>query len=268
MGTERNSQSSTVCADTRSGTTCTARKPGRGRSLYLPESLYFDAEGFPVVRAARVTARYVARWATSFEARPIVGQGAVQNGMLPAERAERSAMVDELFSRLEQEAGQWPTLISLLLCRDDGVILDQHDGIPGLLTLTSRQFSELRDYWEREDLPRDLYYAAGKQRTVIEKVEDGGEVLLAERRYSPLRWKHRDVSAVDALRLPTEEERLRSFKHACLRFVRDLMSRDRQLREPGRRPNPEQLAEVEALMKQVGRTIIGIERRHKPIGNE
>jgi hypothetical protein len=187
-----------ICADTNFGTKCTSRRPGRGRSHYLPESLYFHDPTFDILNAAKATAQCIARKATKYESWPVGETSLIQRGSLPVDQEEIDALIQDIFRRLISYTSPWVTQIGLRLYKRSVEILDQHDGLPALLTLSASEFNGLQEFWRRADLPYDLYYPARDQRKGYEKIELGGEAVWVERIYSPLQWAHRNVSIVEA----------------------------------------------------------------------
>jgi hypothetical protein len=184
-----------ICSDIPFGTVCTTRPPGPGRSHYLPDSVYFDDpwDDQGIIRASRSTVRCLARLGTRYEAWEVGDLSAVRRGTLPREVEGRDRLIFELHGWLEEKAAPWH-LIGFRLWRRSVEILDQHDGPPGILTLTPDEFAALQEWWLREGLPADLYYPAEQQRMGYEQILADGHLVWVERRYSPLRWARRDPS--------------------------------------------------------------------------
>src|SRR4051812_47620475 len=104
-----------------------------GRNYYLPEEFYFSDPDFPIALAAQVTARHVAHWSNRYRAakRTTATGESVREEALPKKIDARDQLIQELFEWL-------PSLLSvaaLSLYKDDQVLLDQDDGIPGVLVL-------------------------------------------------------------------------------------------------------------------------------------
>lgn len=238
---------------------------GRGRAQYLPEPVYFDeTSGFPGMRAARVTAECSARFASDYEAWPVGYPAMARRGVLPRRRSVRAGVIDGLFDWVErwlEETGQPIPLVGLRLRRSNQVVLDQHDGVPATLFLTPHEFARLQDCLRQAGLPRDLYYPASEQRTVIEPTEYRGGVVLWEKRLSPLQFAHREAAGATPPKLPSEEERLAQLFRACQEFLRPLLLRRAELEEPGRPRDEEQLAEVDALRAHVDEVLNSVGQR-------
>lgn len=218
--------------------------PGPGREHYLPEGSYFDewALSAPeqLEHAARVTARTVARWADRYWVFPLThaafpSEDRERAGSLPADPGAHGAFMDKLFAWLERH-GTPVSEAAVNLSLGDQSILEQHDGMPGVLALTPDEFAQLGRIWVRHGLPSDLFYPARKQRTVVEPVEVHGSVVRARHRYTPREWEQRDEAALAALaqRIPDEGARRQAFIEACRRFVDALSLRMDELAEPGR----------------------------------
>lgn len=215
--------------------------PGLDRLHYLPDEFHFvDRDDISLALFARMTTKYVAQWSDQYEAHLVGGGDAhVQKGHLPETPEARAALIEALFDWLGRLDKRVPAAAVSLYLGDLPLFL-QDDGVPGILTLTPTQFAELQVEWSRHGLPRDLYYPSSEQRVVIEPIEWFGGVVLVEQRYSPLRWLHRDHEAIEALRVPGEEDRTKAFGEVCDRFANALMLRCLELAEPGREPNEEE----------------------------
>src|SRR4051812_5269848 len=128
--------------------------------------------------------------------------------------------------------------------------MDAHDGFPGPLYLTPRQFAALQRCLVTAGLLDDLYSPRKEQRRVVEPAREGGPrgaVYRTVRVYSPLEWAHRDAAAVARLRVPSEIRRRAWFGREAHRFQTAVMRRLRELREPGSDPHADEVHEVEAL---------------------
>lgn len=129
--------------------------------------------------------------------------------------------------------------------------MDAHDGFPGPLQLTPEQFAMVQEHLLEADLPRDLYFPLLEQREVVEPAESNGGIVRQLHVYSPQQWAHRDAAAIAARRVPAEDERRRAFDRAYDAFKRALMLRLGELREPGARPEAEEVRDLEDLFVQV-----------------
>ena len=209
------------------------RPPGLGHAHYLLETDYFFNDAEPrfamdmalFERAVRITARCVAQWADRYLARPCVQRDLLRQGALPSSIEERELFVDELFAWLAVLPD--PILGDVLnLYQRDKLLLDQSDGMAyGFLTLSPKQFAQLQACWAANGLPSDLYYPAAAQRMVIEPVEKWGGVVRIGQRYTPRRWARRDPGAIDAVPVPSEEERVASILAALSQFQNALWLR-------------------------------------------
>src|SRR5260370_3915314 len=221
--------------------------PGPGREHYLPEDAHFvDQARVPFNLAARVTARCVAQWADRYQAYPLSGTGAApspasarwREGALPTDPGGREALIDDLFDWLERQRVLLQAAVNLY--HDEQPVLEQHEGIPGVLALTRDEFVQLQDTWEHHGLPRDLYYPLRDQRTVIEPVGRHGGIVRSYEHYSPLGWAQRDPTARAALHVPSEETRADAFFAARKQFMEALLRRGTELPQPAKRPHREQ----------------------------
>lgn len=233
--------------------------PGLGRNHYLPEDYYIagyysgQPRAVPVDVLARLTAKHVSRWADRFEAYRLILRSEARNGPLPAEPQTREELIDELFDWFTNILREDLSMVALNLYIGDQRLLYQHDGIPGVLALTPDEFAELQDVWQRHGLPRDLYYDARQQREVVEPWGRSDRAVLARRRYSPVRWAHRDHVGIEALRVPNEEERIAAFNKACQEFSRAVVQRIRELQEPGRKGETRKIRQLQRLLAELGR---------------
>jgi hypothetical protein len=151
---------------------------------------------------------------------------------LPKNRQAREDLIDDIYHWLDQQKVSYEAVLNLY--RGEEFVLDQHATTPGDIVLTSEQFGVLQDVWEQSGMPRDLYYPARAEISVVEPAEMYGGVVRVQRKYSPLRWAHRDQAKIDALRVPSEEERIEAFTEACLQFHKSLVLRVYELQEPWR----------------------------------
>jgi hypothetical protein len=231
------------------------RPPGLGHAHYLLETDYFFNDAEPrfamdmalFERAVRITARCVAQWADRYLARPCVQRDLLRQGALPSSIEERELFVDELFAWLAVLPD--PILGDVLnLYQRDKLLLDQSDGMAyGFLTLSPKQFAQLQACWAANGLPSDLYYPAAAQRMVIEPVEKWGGVVRIGQRYTPRRWARRDPGAIDAVPVPSEEERVASILAALSQFQNALWLRRTELMEPERTRDAFFTAELTAI---------------------
>jgi hypothetical protein len=224
------------------------------RSEFLPEPVYFrDVTNSALKQADAVTARCVVRWGTDYLAYPLSDRSLVRKGPLPSDVQARESLIDELY-RWAEELGRTRPLrtvqvgLVLHLSRGDGPLLDTwDDGMPRRLLLTPEEFRVLQDCWAEHHLPRDLFYPSTEKHHLVEPMNVYGSVVLARREYSPLEWARRDVEAISALKVPTEEERRVRFLEAIDQFQRALSIRRAELREPGKETDPEELRELGLL---------------------
>lgn len=242
--------------------------PGLGREHYLPEQFHFvDQVDVPLNLAARVTARTAARWADRYEAYLLNSSSDQRRqGPLPTDLGAREEQIDQLFDWIEGLIVEYQASVNLY--RGEQRLLDQSEGIPGVLALTPDEFVQLQEAWERHGLPRDLYYPAREQQTIIEPTRMHGGVVQVERRYSPLRWAHRDKAAMVPLQVPSEEERAQIFDEARSRFLDALRLRGAELSQPGRAAatKPDKIGRW--LVRDVALVAPGVPRREMPTSNE
>lgn len=222
--------------------------PPDGREIYLPEQVYFRVHGgVPMDLAMRRTAQAISRWADRFIAYPMTGPREQRAGSLPMGVSERGAMIDSLCDWLE-ETPEW-YMRALNLFAGEVPLMEQHDGMPGLLVLNQKQFSDLQDAWGHSGLPQDLYYPASEQRVVVEPVEIEGALVRTYQRYTPLLWKQRDTDLIESLQVPSEEERRRAFADAGRLFQGALRRRMAELAEPGREQDRENIQILGRLIR-------------------
>jgi len=232
-----------------------------GHAFYLPDLYYFyDVEGhvhrpkdFPAAKAAQVTARCLARWSDSYRATPSFHREPMREGPLPQTPEEREAFVDALFGWFA-EAHPQGFAAEMSLRAGERWVMDAHDGFPGPLHLTPEQFALLQDRLHAADLPRDLYYPILDQREAIEPALMYGGVVRQLRFFSPQQWAHRDVGALAAMAIPSDEARRDAFVEDCRRFLDALHRRQFELREPGQDLRGDELRELEELWSAVHRT--------------
>lgn len=224
--------------------------PGPGRLHYLREDYYFfDTTSVPVELAARVTARVVVRWCDRYEAYPLTHAVEARTGTLADTLADRESLVDSLIDWLLQIPVDLQAA-ALNLYRGKERILDQHDGMPGILALRPEQFSELQLSWHQNGLPRDLYYSAEELRSIVEPVERYGGVFLVRVHYSPQRWARRNPIETTTVKLPSEHERAKSFALACRQFMDALKLRISELSEPGRKVDEAEIKRLGTLHRE------------------
>lgn len=243
-----------------------SKSPDPQREHYLPEPVHF---GLDSVRspertvalhrflrdATYRTVRYAVRWADRYHTfmqlpgteRSTASQ---REGSLPSNVHEREAIIDELFAWFDRLLVPLDRT-ELSLYQGEYPILDQHDGMPGVLALKPNEFIELQQAWERYGLPCDLYYPAHNQRITIELVEEHGGIVRAYRYYSPLQWERRMQAGVEPLLVPSEEERIRAFGAACERFAEALLLRIAELSESGQELDRERIQRLRNLHQEV-----------------
>lgn len=225
--------------------------PGPDRDWYLPEESYFvDTPGFPLEVAARVTAQSVARWADRYQAYSLVRPSERREGVVPDDPMAREALVETVFDWLETQP-ESERIPVFNLYAGSAPLLDQSDGVPGIMAISQGQFAELQQAWERHGLPRDLYYQASEQRIVVEPAELLGGVVRLPQRYSPLRWARRSQGEVDIPSAPGEEERKKRFVEACGQFQQALLLRLYELGEPEPYGDADERDKLHRLMKEL-----------------
>jgi hypothetical protein len=220
-----------------------------GRQHYLLEQFYFvDRPSVPLNHAARATAQCVARWADRYEAYWLVQPTNRRSGPLPADHREREALIDELLTSLER----WTPLhlAAINLYKGGQPILEQSDGIPGVLALREDEFIQLQQEWEQHGLPRDLYYSATERHAVIEPVKCYGGVVRVVRHYTPRQWTAHHFHTAEPLHVPTEEEREQAFIHASVEFMEAILLRLAELSEPGQVLRTKELEQLRELLSQ------------------
>lgn len=96
----------------------------------------------------------------------------------------------------------------------------------------------------------------------VQAQHDGmpGALRLRGEEFAQLRdaWERRDLADIQSLRVPSEEQRLEAFTAACKTFFDAVMLRMRELQEPGRKPNREELVRLSRVaMDALG---VGVEQ--------
>jgi len=219
-----------VCSDCLMGTKCTSLGPGRGRSHYLPESYYFHDPNFNSRYAAIVIAAYVGNLCDSYEAWSIEDpSGTISGNLMNYDNQSSDEYFKEIFDRFDQQ-GQ--NRIALILKRSNVPLLDQHDGYPGILSLTKHEFSALQNCLIRNALPEDLYYHVSKQIVSTEMREFLGSHVNMRVVYSPKRWAKASSVPQAKHPLPSERARREDFLRACSAFTTALVRRLAEIREP------------------------------------
>jgi hypothetical protein len=151
-------------------------------------------------------------------------------------------------------------MVALNISAGELPILYQHDGVPGVLSLTPDELLTLQVAWQQSGLPRDLYYAASEQRIAVEPIHMCGGVVLRERRYSPRRWADRTQRHIEELAIPSEGERRKRFRQACEGFLQALNLRYYELIEPGKATETHVLSEVLEIRAAVTRMAISLDQ--------
>jgi hypothetical protein len=132
---------------------------------YVPDRRYlYDVEGFDFDVAARLTAKCVAQWATSYECWPVGYPDEAKSGLIPGDPQARHALIGELWEWL---VGWWAgrtefeglVMVGLYLDRGGQPLLDQHDGVNDAmrLLLSPEEFAQRQQCWSQLGLPVDLY---------------------------------------------------------------------------------------------------------------
>jgi hypothetical protein len=230
-----------------------ARVPGR--TLFLPEDEYFlDTPSFPVIDSLGVTLECLALWANEYEA-GVIPSPVTRSGELVGDGPTRQHQIGEIFrwiletaktEAIDGDPSQW----FFILIQDGVWLLDGHEGLPGVLSLTNDQWEELRSWWVAHGLPGDLYYPEDTGRLVVEPVQTKLGVLRGKQWYSPRRWQTKD-KGIENIVVPSEEERQSAFHQACTNFLLAVVLRKEQLQEPGNErdtPLLRQLTETERLI--------------------
>jgi hypothetical protein len=226
-------------------------------AIYLPELAYVESPGdFPLKRAARVTARGAARWASRYWARSLGSPAAVREGTLEGKVEDRQRLIDDIYDWFEAdtEGGEeFAYAMALWLTREGASVLDQREGFPGYLTLAKRQFRVLQRDWSGAGLPPDLYYPSSEHRIIIEPVELAGGIVLQRASYSPRKWQMAVRTGRKRSLIPSEVERDALFAAECDLFEDALTRRYYELQEPDRERDLEQLRLLGQLQVSLGR---------------
>ncbi len=195
------------------------------------------------------TSTCVGRWATAYEAY-VLGDAERCGGSLP-EVKERDLLFRRLTSWLLRRAPN-PSLAVLSLSRHQALLWDQHDGIPGMLWLSKREFVQLRRRWKEAGLPDDIYYPVHKQHMVIEPTEQFNTIVRARRTYSPRQWAVRESKRIESLDVPDEQMRLQDLIQGCDQFRKVLLRRLLELSEPGRPPDEREVDAIGRMLRTLG----------------
>lgn len=238
-----------------------------GRLWYAPEDHYFiDSwgytpegeliEGLPVRLVSRIVTRTVARWASRYWAQ-VHSEAHNREGPLPKALRAREALIDEIYA-LDLLHNPNPVMVpGLVLWQDDEYRLDQAEYEPSMLYLKPEEFRVLQRVLQRHGFPTDLYYPAHEVKIVTEPVEEWGGIIELPVWYSPLRWARRDAAAIEAVRVPTELERLDAFMAACQEFSKKVFLRVREIQtsteQPGDREEEKKLQALDFEVSQAER---------------
>ena len=234
---------------------------------YWPEEDYLVGDGDAprphdpdfFSRAVRRTVLCLARWASHYKAAPCFQQEQRREGALPGDVRLRIEALGSLLDWLEVLPDPFPAA-RLELYSGDRLLLQGGDGIRGApLLLTPAEFVALQDCWTDVGLPRDLYFAEGEERIVVEPVSAFGGVMWKSQRYTPRRAVRRDPAAGPPLRVPSEAERVGAFVDATRRYRTALQLRIAELMEPGRERDGRMLADLIALNSALRRLILSLE---------
>jgi hypothetical protein len=226
--------------------------PDTNSHIYRPEYYYFsngDKERFKV--AVKATEVYAARWADSYVASNMRDPSTRKEGVLLGGPSDRQQVIRDVLDWLEGQTNSIHEQ-ALSLFRGGDFLLDQHDEVPGDLNLSSSEFEQLQDEWNRLGLPRDLYYPIEEQKLVIEPAEAYGTVIRSQRAYTPLQWLHRNETSTKELRVPDEAERVERFVREANEFMQSLGRRMYEINEPGGNPDRRGLAIMSRLMLVIG----------------
>lgn len=220
---------------------------GDKRDSYLPEPAHwFDQGVVPFNVAEHVTLTTVAHWADRYEVSSPGFSVTHQAGGLPPNPLARTAFLEEMITSL---AVLPEARISLF--QGDQPLLEQSNGVPGVLKATVAEFAALQEAWKQRGLPFDLYYPAEEQHTPVEPVTRFGGVVRVSRRYSPRRLAAHTRVPSESVTFPNEATRQRAFEREWLRFHKAVLLRIDELSEPGRYQTPQDRAEIEALRRLI-----------------
>ena len=232
------------------------KKASTGREIYLPEDHYFlDSPGFPARYAVEITVTILASWADEYEV-GIAGSVRELKGNLVGGPEVHRAEMARVFQWLADQAkangvaedlSKWEVIV----LEHEIWLLDAHEGLPGLLELTPQQYAQLQSEWVAKGLPADLYYPETAGRPVVEPIQTRLGIVRMSQWYSPLRWQRRDGAAIEALSVPTEQERLAAFEEACRSFLDALALRRVEMEEPGRTSDRELIRELDQVYNRV-----------------
>lgn len=230
--------------------------PGAGREHYLPEKYYFfDMREVPALVGMRVTAHCVVQWCDNYVA--VLNDyfveggerrhGEVREGPLPVDVEERHRFLDALFAWADRV--QPTPNLRLDLLRGDQYVLYDEGVIPSLI-LAPAEFEELPGCWEGHGLPRDLYYPASAQRSILAPIRTHGGVVRAAALYTP-----RQAAVLEAsprkLRVPSERKRDETFLEIHGEFLQALDRRLLELQEPGKEVDQAEIEEIRSLHRSL-----------------
>lgn len=229
-----------------------------GRAVYWLENLRLissESQGMETVpdllkRAIRMTAQLVAHWADHYEAeiilqRPLIDRR--RKGTFPRSRPAREALVKELFNWLEM-FGEPLTVGVVYLFRDNTPLFLIQDGACSLF-LEPDEFVNLQEAWERDELPRNLFYPKSALRTILQPIEKHGGIVWSYKSYTPLEWSHRQKEA-ELSQVPSEQQRIQTFVEVCERFAQAIRLRIAELSEPGRELDEEGIERLRRLHQE------------------
>ncbi|MFN0074422.1 MAG: hypothetical protein ACKVVP_23315 [Chloroflexota bacterium] len=162
-----------------------------------------------VMRAAHVVASAVAQWGDRFEAYELGRRDGAHSGPLRGSPAARERTVNQVWEWLTSLSDQ-PWLLAFNIYLGNDILLDQYDGMPGILVLTREKFALVQTALQSQGFSADCYYPASEQYQVIEPQQRHGGIVLVEERYTPAQWARRDEPMVPLI-VPTDLERRRRF---------------------------------------------------------
>lgn len=134
---------------------------------YLPELNYFDKKDFPFEKAFAVTAGAVSDFCSHYYIEVLAPKKGIREkirkGELP--KGDRLKFIQGLLEWL-WESSDLPSIFAFFLDKKivdsrshNDVVFDHHDDTCcWLLNLTDDEFKQVRDAWEKQGLPRDLFY--------------------------------------------------------------------------------------------------------------